>query len=75
MLQTYEDIIDQEGKLRLIDPVALPKSRRVIITILNEDIDDSSLGLTLLSETALAREWSQPEENEAWQHLAQLPSL
>ena len=75
MLQTYEGIIDQEGKLRLIDPVALPKSRRVIITILNEDADDSSLSLTLLSEASLAREWSQPEEDEAWQHLAQLPSL
>ncbi len=75
MLQTYEGIIDQDGRLRLIDPVALPKSRRVIITILNDDEDDSSLGLTLLSEAALARDWSQLEEDEAWQHLAQLPSL
>lgn len=75
MLRTYEGIIDQEGKLRLFEPISLPKSSRVIITVLDDEPGDSVLDLALLSEPALAREWTQPEEDEAWSQLAQLPSL
>jgi len=55
--------------------VNLPKSRRVIITILNEEPADEVYHLALLSEPALAQDWERPEEDEAWSHLAQLPSL
>lgn len=75
MLRTYEGIIDQDGKLQLLDPFPLPKSSRVIITVLDDELVDSALELALLSEPALAREWMQPEEDEAWSQLAQLPSL
>lgn len=75
MLRTYEGIIDQDGKLRLLDPTPLPRSSRVIITVLDDELGDSALDLALLSEPALAREWAQPEEDEAWSQLAQLPSL
>lgn len=75
MLQSFEAIIDKDGKLRILDSITLPKSRRVIITVLDDDPDDSFLSLALLSEPALAREWDQPEEDKAWSHLAQLPSL
>ena len=75
MLQTIEGIIDQNGKLKILDKVKLPKSRRVIITILNEEPGDDVVNLALLSEPALARDWERPEEDEAWSHLAQLPSL
>jgi len=75
MLRTYEGIIDQDGKLRLLDPTPLPRSSRVIITVLDDELGDSALDLALLSEPALAREWTQPEEDEAWSQLAQLPSL
>jgi predicted DNA-binding antitoxin AbrB/MazE fold protein len=37
MLQTIEAIIDEKGVLKLLDPVDLPKMRRVIVTILNEE--------------------------------------
>ena len=37
MLQTIEAIIDEKGILRILDSVALPKMRRVIVTILNEE--------------------------------------
>jgi predicted DNA-binding antitoxin AbrB/MazE fold protein len=37
MLQTIEAVIDEKGVLRIIDPVELPKMRRVIVTILNEE--------------------------------------
>jgi hypothetical protein len=75
MLQTFRGIIDQNGKLRLLESVPLPRSRQVIITILDDEPTDELINLALLSEPALAREWEQPEEDEAWSHLAQLPSL
>lgn len=75
MLQSIKGIIDQNGKLRVLDKIQLPKSRRVIITILDEELSDEFADLALLSEPALARDWEKPEEDEAWSHLAQLPSL
>lgn len=75
MLQAIEGVIDQEGKLRILGEVDLPKSRRVIITILDEEPLDEVTNLALLSESALARDWERPEEDKAWSHLAQLPSL
>ncbi len=81
MLQAVEGIIDQEGRLRILGKVDLPKSRRVIITILDEApstaavVADETDNLALLSEDALARDWTRPEEDEAWSHLGQLPSL
>lgn len=75
MLQAIEGLIDQEGVLKILGDVTLPKSRRVIITILDEEPSDETVNLALLSETSLARDWERPEEDEAWSHLAQLPSL
>jgi predicted DNA-binding antitoxin AbrB/MazE fold protein len=37
MLQTIEAVIDEKGVLRILEPIKLPKLRRVIITILNEE--------------------------------------
>jgi hypothetical protein len=75
MLQTIEAVIDEKGRLRFLEPIKLPKLRRVIITILNEEPPEDSFNLVLLSEAVLARDWLRPEEDEAWSHLAQLPSL
>ena len=75
MLQSVKGIIDKNGKLRVLEDVKLPKSRRVIITILDEEPMEEEYNLALVSEVALARDWDRPEEDEAWSHLAQLPSL
>lgn len=75
MLQTIEAIIDQDGILKLLEPIKLPKSRRVLITILDEEPSPEVVNIALLSEPALAKDWERPEEDEAWLHLAQLPSL
>lgn len=75
MLQTIEAVTDQNGVLRFSEPVQLPKRRRVIITVLNEEASDDIANLALLSEPALAKDWDRPEEDEAWSRLAQLPSL
>jgi hypothetical protein len=75
MLQTIEAFTDQDGTLRIREPIKLPRRRRVIITILNEEPDNEILSIALLSEAALAKDWERPEEDSAWSHLAQLPSL
>jgi predicted DNA-binding antitoxin AbrB/MazE fold protein len=75
MLQTIEAVTDENGTLRMLEPIQLPKLRRVLITILNEELSDETANLALLSELALARDWERPEEEAAWSHLAQLPSL
>lgn len=75
MLQTIEAMVDEGGRLRILEPVNLPRSRRVIITIPNEEPGEEAYNLALLSEQALAKDWLRPEEEQAWSHLAQLPSL
>ena len=75
MLQTIEGVTDEKGMLRILEPIKLPKLRRVIITILNEEPSEDNFNLALLSESVLASDWLRPEEDEAWSHLAQLPSL
>jgi hypothetical protein len=75
MIKTYEAVIDQNGTLRLLEPVELPAMRRAFITVLDDEAEPGVLETALLSEIALAVEWDTPEEDEAWSHLAQLPSL
>ncbi len=75
MLQSIEGITDKHGRLRIPKAVRLPRFRRVIITILDEEPTESGLNATWLSEAALARDWDRPEEDAAWSHLDQLPSL
>ncbi len=75
MLQTIEAVIDEKGILRFLEPFQLPKLRRVLVTILDEEPAEDSFNLALASEAVLAKDWLRPEEDEAWSHLAQLPSL
>lgn len=75
MIQTLEAMTDDQGALRLLDPVQLPSHRRVLVTVLDEEPSDEIADLARLSETALAADWDRPEEDAAWHHLAQLPSL
>jgi hypothetical protein len=75
MLKAIEGVIDQDGNLRILENISLPKPRRVIITILDEEPTEEFFNLAVLSESALSRDWERPEEDKAWSHLAQLPSL
>jgi predicted DNA-binding antitoxin AbrB/MazE fold protein len=69
MHRTVEAVVDEHGNIRLLETVPLPTGRRVLVTILEEQqfvpIDE----VTLLSEAALAEDWSRPEEDAAWSHL------
>ena len=70
MLQTYEAIINEQGSIRITEPIQLPAGLRVLVTILDElplHVSETAL----LSEPALAEDWNTPEEDEAWSHLQQ----
>lgn len=67
MIKTVEAVVDDQGKVRLLQPVHLGSSRRALVVILDEPeaICDET---ALLSEAALA-DWNRPEEDAAWSHL------
>ena len=67
MHRTIEAQIDENGNIRLLEPVHLSGSRRALVTILDSEsaIDETAL----LSEASLAKDWNRPEEDAAWSHL------
>lgn len=69
MIRTVEAVVSEEGKVRLLEEVRLPAARRAFVTILEEDPRLIAGEAALLSEQALAEDWSRPEEDEAWSHL------
>ena len=69
MLRTVEAVIDEQGNVHLLEAVQLTAARKALVTIL-EDAPVASVPETaLLSEQAFAKDWDQPEEDEAWLHL------
>jgi hypothetical protein len=73
MIRTLEAIIDEHGKVRLLEGVELPAARRALVTILDEEPRAPAHELALLSEAALAEDWNRPEEDAAWSHLQPAP--
>lgn len=70
MIQTVEAIVDETGAVRLFVPLRLGRRYRALVTILSDNPSEEP-ETALLSEAALARDWSRPEEEEAWSHLQQ----
>ncbi len=73
MLRTFNAIVDEHGEIRLLETVALPKGRRILVTILEDEPPFAVDDVTLLSEAALAEDWHRPEEDAAWSHLQPVP--
>ena len=67
MPKVIEATIDEQGNVRLLEPIQLPKPRRAYVTILTDDLDIPETAL--LSEAALAEDWNRTEEDAAWSHL------
>lgn len=69
MLKTFKAIIDQSGQIKpLEEDVQFDHPQQVLITILEED-QENEIESALLSEKALAKDWNNDEEEQAWQHL------
>ena len=83
MIQALEADIDEKGRVSLREPVRLPAARRAIVTVLDEppaapaEPAEPQAGggheCCLMSESALAKDWLRPEEDEAWEYLDEIP--
>ena len=70
MIQTVQAVVEKNGQVRLLEKIKISKTRRALVTILDEEVLDEIPNLgALLSEQALAQDWNKPEEDEAWAHL------
>lgn len=72
MIRTVEALIDENGNVRLLEPVRPRTACRALVTILEERPVEQAPESALLSEEALAQDWTCPEEDEAWAHLQQV---
>ena len=72
MLQTYEAVLQPNGKLQFLDLTVTSTltPRRVLVTFTEEfAAADTALSGAALSESALAQDWTREEEDAAWAHL------
>ena len=72
MIRTVEAVIDEQGNVRLLEPVPLPAARRALVMILDEPGTQVS-ETALLSERSLTEDWNRPEEDAAWSDLQPAP--
>ena len=69
MMSTYRAIVDDEGTIRLLEPVKLKEGTHILVTVADRDTLISlmrSSGQTALSEERLREEL---QEDEAWAYL------
>jgi hypothetical protein len=69
MIRTVEALIDQQGNVRVLEPVQLDSARRALVLILEDEPGFGRHETALLSEQCLSEDWSRPEEDAAWSHL------
>ncbi len=70
MIQTLEAVVDEHGKVQLLESIQLTVPRRALVTILDERPTTRFADeIALFSEAALAEDWDRPEEDVAWSHL------
>ena len=65
---TVEAVIDEEGNVKILQPVPLQGARRALLVILDEPALPVA-ETALLSEAALAEDWMRLEEDDAWSYL------
>lgn len=68
-IRTVEAVIDEDGKVHLLEPVHPSAARRALVIILDERPTGHVSETALLSEAAFADDWNRPEEDEAWAYL------
>ncbi len=72
MAKTVKAVVDERGHIRLLEPLELHASQRVLVTVLEDEPEADKRDVSetaLLSEAALAEDWNRAEEDEAWKHL------
>jgi len=66
-MRTIEAVINEEGQIRLLEPIEKGRPRRAIVVVLDEAAV-SSEETAVLAEEAL-EDWNRPEEDSAWSYL------
>ncbi|WP_227662993.1 hypothetical protein [Marinobacter daqiaonensis] len=66
MLNTVEAVIDESGRIQWLEKVSIKGRRRVLITLLD---DESQEEILPAAESALAGDWLNEDEDNAWEHL------
>ena len=66
-MRTIEAVINEEGQIRLLEPIEKGRPRRAVVVVLDEAAV-SSEETAVLAEEAL-EDWNRPEEDSAWSHL------
>ena len=66
-MRTIEAVINEEGQIRLLEPIEKGRPRRAIVVVLDEAAVYSE-ETAVLAEEAL-EDWNRPEEDSAWSHL------
>jgi hypothetical protein len=74
VIRTFEAVVDEQGNVRLLEPVRLQRTRRALVMILDEEPMAKIPETALLSEPALGVDWNRAEEDVAWSHLQQVRS-
>ena len=69
MIKTVEAVVDENGNIRLLEPLRPGSARRAFVTILDERPATPASATAVLSEAALGEDWNRPEEDDAWSHL------
>lgn len=68
MIRTVEAVIDENGGVRLLEPLSLDRPMRALVMVLEKPAGGANEA-ALLAEEALAADWERPEEDEAWAYL------
>lgn len=68
MEKKYEAVVETDGRIRIQTPVHLKTGAKVFVSVPGDD-PDSVVNGVVLSETALAADWLNSEEEAAWAHL------
>jgi hypothetical protein len=69
MIRTLEAVVDEQGRVRPLEPIGPGSVRRALVTILDEEPRPPPDETARLSEPALAEDWCREEEDRAWSHL------
>lgn len=73
MIRTIEAVINEQGKVFLLEDISLRETRRALVTILEEEPTTEVSETALLSEESISEDWNRAEEDAAWSHLQSAP--
>jgi len=73
MHKTVEAIVDENGQIKLLEPIELAAQQRLLVTVMDQPADEEFINgvpvTALLAEPALREYWDRPEEDEAWREF------